>query len=348
MKIEDLNQEYDKMQQKYGAQELDSIYNGGCTTNPDICFVFMNPTGKNIASVKSWHGRKSPWLGTKNIWKLFYNVNLLTENTYQQIMNKKPKDWDYAFCDYVYNELEQKKVFITNLGKCTQVDARPLSDEVLNKSLDLLLKEIDIVKPRIIITFGNQVSSIILNTKISVSQSRKTPYDLNINKTKYKVYPVYYPVGNGIFNIDKAIEEMVEVIPEYQCLTSVPGVGKVYAAGIIAEIGQIERFKDHPQVAKYAGLNWKQNQSGNTNSQNTELVKRGNRYLRYYLVEAANSVRRHDSEYQTFYKKKYHEVPKHQHKRAIVLTARKFVRLVDALLRNRQLYTPPRRLMEDR
>lgn len=212
MKLEDLNQEYDKMQQKYGAQELDSIYNGGCTTNPDICFVFMNPTGKNIASVKSWHGRKSPWLGTKNIWKLFYNVNLLTENTYQQIMNKKPKDWDYAFCDYVYNELEQKKVFITNLGKCTQVDARPLSDEVLNKYLDLLLKEIDIVKPKIIITFGNQVSSIILNTKISVSQSRKTPYELDINKTKYKVYPVYYPVGNGIFNIDKAIEDIKWII----------------------------------------------------------------------------------------------------------------------------------------
>ncbi|WP_153056588.1 transposase, partial [Streptococcus suis] len=70
-----------------------------------------------------------------------------------------------------------------------------------------------------------------------------------------------------IKDIDKAIEDMVEVIPEYQCLTSVPGVGKVYAAGIIAEIGQIERFKDHPQVAKYAGLNWKQYQSGNTNSQ---------------------------------------------------------------------------------
>lgn len=151
-----------------------------------------------------------------------------------------------------------------------------------------------------------------------------------------------------IKDIDKAIEDMVEVIPEYQCLTSVPGVGKVYAAGIIAEIGQIERFKDHPQVAKYAGLNWKQNQSGNTNSQNTDLVKRGNRYLCYYLVEAANSVRRHDSEYNAFYKKKYQEVPKHQHKRAIVLTARKFVRLVDALLRNRQLYTPPRRLMEDK
>jgi len=64
---------------------------------------------------------------------------------------------------------------------------------------------------------------------------------------------------------------MVEILPEYQCLTSVPGIGKVFAAGIIAEIGQIEHFKDHPQVAKYAGLNWKETQSGTTSSQNTSL-----------------------------------------------------------------------------
>ena len=53
MTLDDLKKEYDKLQLKYGAKELDSIYNGGCTDNPDICFVFMNPTGKNIASAKS-------------------------------------------------------------------------------------------------------------------------------------------------------------------------------------------------------------------------------------------------------------------------------------------------------
>ncbi len=50
MKISDLNPEYDKLQQKYGAKDITSIYNGGCTNNPNICFVFMNPTGRNIAS----------------------------------------------------------------------------------------------------------------------------------------------------------------------------------------------------------------------------------------------------------------------------------------------------------
>ena len=82
-------------------------------------------------------------------------------------------------------------------------------------------------------------------------------------------------------------------MPEYQCLTSIPGVGLVYAAGIIAEVGQIERFENQAKLAKYAGLHWKKSESGNYKSENTPLTKRGNRYLRYYLIEAANSVRRH-------------------------------------------------------
>ena len=106
----------------------------------------------------------------------------------------------------------KKNYFITNLGKCTQVDARPLSDKVLERYLKLLLKEIDIVKPKIIITFGNQVSSIILNKKISVSETRKKYFEKEINGNIYKIFPVYYPVGNGIFNIDKSIDDIKWII----------------------------------------------------------------------------------------------------------------------------------------
>lgn len=85
MGLEDLKPKYDRLQRKYGAKELDSIYNGGCIKNPDICFVFMNPTGRNIASSKEWKGLKSPWIGTKNIWDLFYQVDLLDEKIYKEI-----------------------------------------------------------------------------------------------------------------------------------------------------------------------------------------------------------------------------------------------------------------------
>ena len=105
MQLEELNKEYDKLQKKYGAKELDSIYNGGCTDNPNICFVFMNPTGRNIASSKDWHGRKSPWIGTKNIWDLFYPLNLITEETYLKIKEKKGRDWTPEFADEVYEDV---------------------------------------------------------------------------------------------------------------------------------------------------------------------------------------------------------------------------------------------------
>jgi hypothetical protein len=67
----------------------------------------------------------------------------------------------------------------------------------------------------------------------------------------------------------------------------------------------------------------------------------GRGHLRYYLIEAANSVRVHCPEYTAFYQAKHAQSPKHAHKRALVLTARKLVRLVDALLRTDTLYQPP-------
>ena len=131
---------------------------------------------------------------------------------------------------------------------------------------------------------------------------------------------------------------MMKGIP--QTLTSVKGIGPVYAAGLIAEIGDIHRFDDHHALAKYAGLVWTQYQSGEYESENTHRMRTGNKYLRYYLVQASDAIRKHDTEYKAFYQKKYKEVTKHQHKRALVLTARKLVRLVHSLLRTKQLYTP--------
>jgi transposase len=141
-----------------------------------------------------------------------------------------------------------------------------------------------------------------------------------------------------IKKLDKEIAKLMRDIP--QTLTSVKGLGPVLSAGIIAEIGEIKRFDNHNALAKYAGLAWNKYQSGEFEAEDTNRMKTGNKYLRYYLIQAADSVRKNDPEYRAFYQKKYTEVPKHQHKRALVLTARKLVRLVYSLLNTRQLYTP--------
>ena len=212
MTLNDLTKKYDKLQLKYGAKELDSIYNGGCEHNPDICFVFMNPTGRNIASSKDWKGLKSPWIGTKSIWDLFYQLNILDTDIYNKIKKIKGNDWTEEFAAEVYDNVKKYKYFITNLGKCTQIDARPLPDSVYKEYLELLEKEIEIINPKVIVLFGNQVSSIVLNEKISVSQCRKKLFKKSINNKEYNCYSVFYPVGNGRFNIDKSIEDIKWII----------------------------------------------------------------------------------------------------------------------------------------
>ena len=124
----------------------------------------------------------------------------------------------------------------------------------------------------------------------------------------------------------------------YQVLLSIPGIGKVYAAGILAEIGNIDQFDSNDALAKYAGITWRKNQSGKFTADDTHLTKTGNKYLRYFLIQAANMARLNMPEYDAFYHKKYEEVTTHQHKRALVLTARKLIRLIYGLLSTNRLY----------
>ena len=77
-----------------------------------------------------------------------------------------------------------------------------------------------------------------------------------------------------IKTIDKAIKRSINGLTqsEYQCLLSIPGIGPVYAGGILAEIGTITAFTSQDAVAKYAGLFWKQSQSGNYKADDTNLL----------------------------------------------------------------------------
>ncbi|MCK4694178.1 MAG: IS110 family transposase [Candidatus Cloacimonetes bacterium] len=137
-------------------------------------------------------------------------------------------------------------------------------------------------------------------------------------------------------HIDKAISEEIKAFPN--TLQSIPGIGPVYTAGIIAEIGDINRFENEAKVARFAGLAWKKSQTADYEADETPFFKNSNKYLRYYLVQAANSLKNHNAEYRKFYDMKFKEALKHKHKRALVLTARKFVRLAYALLKSKRMY----------
>lgn len=127
---------------------------------------------------------------------------------------------------------------------------------------------------------------------------------------------------------------------EYKSLMSIPGIGPVYASGILSEIGSIEDFQSDDALANFAGLTRKKTQSGNFDASDTPMQKNGNSYLRYYLIEATQNVISNISSYKEYFDKKKSEVTNHAFARARVLTARKVLRLIYSLTSQNKLYTP--------
>ena len=140
--------------------------------------------------------------------------------------------------------------------------------------------------------------------------------------------------------LDREIAERFRPIPS--TLQTIAGLGPILEAGIRSELGPIERFENDGKLAKFAGLTWRNYQSGKFDGQDRPLSRTGNRYLRYYLVEAANFVRVRDARFGAYYQQKYDEASDHRHKRALVLTARKLTRTVYVLLKRGRVYDPER------
>lgn len=211
MTRDDLIIEYDRLQTVHGGEGLRSVYWGGCETEPEICFVFMNPTGRNVSAQPGWEGIHAPWLGTKQVWGIFYDLGFLSDELYERIRVMKSDEWTPEFAQELYGHLAGQKVYITNLGKCTLPDARPIPNRVYREYLPFFLEELQLTRPEKVIAFGNQVSSLLLGQSISVSQCRKQSFSLDFG-CKMSVWPVYYPVGNGRFNLPKAMEDLRYII----------------------------------------------------------------------------------------------------------------------------------------
>lgn len=213
LQLDHLKKDVDKLQKLHGNPKLSAIYGAGCIREPKILFLFMNPTAKNISSSPDWKGLKAPWIGTKNIWKLFNSLGIINNLIFEKIQNGSSDIWNYDFAFSVYDELNKKSVYVTNLAKCTQDDARALKNKIFKDYLENTLEEICAINPLKIISFGNQVSSILLNKKIQVSNYKGNKKEILKLKNKiFDVFPVYYPIGQGMRNIDKSISRINSII----------------------------------------------------------------------------------------------------------------------------------------
>jgi len=104
-----------------------------------------------------------------------------------------------------------------------------------------------------------------------------------------------------------AIEELADAAlaghPDYHRLRQIPGIGPIIAMTVLAEAGDLRRFKHYRQFLKFCGLDLATYQSGQFRGQ-TKLSKFGNaRLRRAFWVAAQVAIRQRDNSFRSKYER---------------------------------------------
>lgn len=128
--------------------------------------------------------------------------------------------------------------------------------------------------------------------------------------------------------IDQEIEAYMTKMDSQIC--TLPGVGPVYGAVILSEIGDIHRFSSGKQIVSYAGIDASVHISGEFQGNQAHMSKRGSAYLRRAICGAAFIASHSDHKLSAYYRRlrargKHHSV-------AVGAVARKLCYIIFSVL----------------
>lgn len=218
--LKDVNDAFDAcLRCRKEGNHLRHILGGGLRERPLFLFLFINPTHHNISSHADYAGeRRYPFLGVRYFWKIMAQAGVLSPLIVEGIYKH---GWKIEHERIIEEELFRKKIYITNLVKCTQPHPENPLPHVITDDLPLLAREIEIVDPRYIVTFGKVPTRALTGNDIRLRDYLETvrtqtykPLSSKIGKFSYATLPCYFPVGRG--NPPKAIEILTFIVNNFR------------------------------------------------------------------------------------------------------------------------------------
>lgn len=179
-------------------------------------------------------------------------------------------------------------------------------EEVLKKGKEEFIDEVEKMSKKI----GHRTAGRSLAKKIyNLAQTTISPSPNNetmslIAKMTSEVLTTHLKTSKTIIT---KMEEIAKCLPEYKVVRAMPGCGRKLSARIIAEIGDIRRFKNGGSLIAYAGIDAPPYQSGQYQAQNVHISKRGNKYLRkagYEVMMGIVSTVNDENEIKQYIKRK--------------------------------------------
>ena len=120
-------------------------------------------------------------------------------------------------------------------------------------------------------------------------------------------------------------------------MLTIPGIGVASAAVILSEFGDLSKFNSPSKLLSFAGMEPGYFQSG-TSESTGKMVKHGSSYLRYAIMNCAQTVINNEPTFAAYYAKKRAEGK--EHRVALTHVAKKLLRVIYTLQTKELSYNP--------
>lgn len=155
-------------------------------------------------------------------------------------------------------------------------------------------------------------------------------------------------ISSTLITILTRMQELASPLPEFSVISQMPGVGTVLAPRLIAEIGDIRRFRSASALVAFAGIDAPPYQSGSFTASKRSISKRGSALLRktgYELMQCLKRLKPQNCPVYAFIRKK--EAEGKAGKAAKIAGLNKFLRIYFARVRDAYAHLEPPLLFQD-
>lgn len=141
-------------------------------------------------------------------------------------------------------------------------------------------------------------------------------------------------------HLDRRAQQLLADNADFQRLKPLPGIGALTALTILAEAGDLRRFRHHRQFLKYCGLDLAKSQSGQSKGREV-LSKRGNKRLRLaFWIAGLVAIRQRENSFRDKYERyiKGDPLDADRKRKALTAVAAKMARVAYAVVKHSSDY----------
>lgn len=176
----------------------------------------------------------------------------------------------------------------------------------------------------------------LVKNQLHAEQAEAEPNKSALKRIKQRIAFLDKQEKEILAEITMLVKKDEEIKALVTLVCSIPGVGELTAATVLAETSGFDLVSNKKQLSSYAGLDVKEKESGTSVKTKPRISKKGNRFLRKVLHMPALAAIRHDKQFKAFFDRL---VAKHGIKmKAAVAVQRKLLELMYTLCKTGKKY----------